>query len=384
MKICLINNLYKPYIRGGAEMVMETIHNGLSNMGHDVFVISTAPKFKTENKAYRLKSQYYNLGKMPLFFRLFWHFYDMFDFFTAQKAIKIIHEEKPDLVITNNLKGISFLLPFFIKKSRIQHIHIIHDAQLLHPSGLMMHGKEKEFDSLPNKFYIKISKYLFSFCGSVVSPSQWLLDLHLKYGFFNKIQKTVIPNPVNIIKPAFIKTKTKTNHRLIQFLYVGQIEKYKGVEFLVNSFVGHNDIGLTIVGDGSFLNRLKQIAKDSTNIIFTGRKSREEVSELMQDADCLIVPSLCYENSPTVIYEAMAANLPVLGSRIGGITEFLDDIGGMLFEPGDKKDLLEKIDLIIKNPQKIEDLKKNYTNVIDKYTLQNYLNQLLKNLANSN
>ena len=44
MKICLINNLYKPFNRGGAEKVAETIVDGLIKAGHEVFIISTKPR----------------------------------------------------------------------------------------------------------------------------------------------------------------------------------------------------------------------------------------------------------------------------------------------------------------------------------------------------
>lgn len=385
MKICLINNLYKPYIRGGAEIVLESIHAGLINLGHNVFVISTAPRFnnkiKEDGNAYRISSCYYNLGKMPVFFRLFWHFYDMFDIIGAWKIKKILIQEKPDLIITNNLKGVSFLLPLIINKLNIKHIQILHDVQLLHPSGLLMYGHEKILDTLGAKFYMNISRYLFNYCGQIISPSQWLLDQHLQRGFFNNIRSTVIPNPINISRKEQI---LKIKNNIFQFLYVGQIEQYKGVEFLIDTFMNLSEVELTIVGDGSYLKQLKEKTKNKSNIIITGRKSKDEVARIMKDADCLIVPSLCYENSPTVIYEAMAAGLPVLGSRIGGITELLHNIGGILFNPSDKKDLQNKIDWITKNPQKIENLKNNYKKNIENYSLEKYIEKTLEDFSNIN
>lgn len=385
MKICLINNLYKPHVRGGAEIVLESIHTGLVNSGHHVFVISTAPhfdkKFQEEGNTYRIRSCYYNLGKIPVFFRLFWHIYDMFDIISAWKIKKILIQEKPDLIITNNLKGISFLLPLIIKKLNTRHIHILHDVQLLHPSGLVMHGHEKILESLSAKIYMNISKHLFSYCKQIVSPSQWLLDQHLQRGFFKNIRSTVIPNPINIFKEEQI---SKIKNNIFQFLYVGQVEQYKGVEFLVDAFMDLNEVELKIVGAGSYLEKLKEKTKNKKNITITGRKSKDGVAETMKDADCLIVPSLCYENSPTVIYEAMAAGLPVLGSRIGGITELINNIGGILFNPNDKKDLQDKINWITKNPQEIENLKNNYRTNIKNYSLEKYLQKILENFSNRN
>lgn len=140
-----------------------------------------------------------------------------------------------------------------------------------------------------------------------------------------------------------------------EFLYVGQLEPHKGVEFLVETFLKFSDernfkAGLTIVGSGSRLEEIKKIVGDNKKIKILGRKNPGEIEELMLNADCLIVPSLCYENSPTVIYEAIAAQLPVIASRIGGITELMAAAGGLLIEPGNQEELLKQLKLIFTQP----------------------------------
>ena len=147
MKICLINNLYKPYNRGGAERIVELIAAGLQGARHEVFLITTKPigrKQKAESrkqKVYYINALYYNLNKLPKILRLFWHLCDMFDIGSYFKVKAILKKEKPDVVMTHNLKGVGYLIPSVIKNLGIKHIHTLHDIQLLHPSGLMMHGK---------------------------------------------------------------------------------------------------------------------------------------------------------------------------------------------------------------------------------------------------
>ena len=61
------------------------------------------------------------------------------------------------------------------------------------------------------------------------------------------------------------------------------------------------------------------------------------------------MPTLCYENSPTVISEAHHNNCLVLASDIGGISEMITEgNNGWLFEPGNKQDLLDKLVMIKK------------------------------------
>jgi glycosyltransferase involved in cell wall biosynthesis len=98
----------------------------------------------------------------------------------------------------------------------------------------------------------------------------------------------------------------------------------------------------------------------------------------MKNANCLIVPSLCYENSPTVIYEAIAVGLPIIASKIGGITELLLDYGGIMFDPGDERELSDKMNWIIKNTSII---KKGYSckyPLIEKNNSAEYVKRILK------
>ena len=61
----------------------------------------------------------------------------------------------------------------------------------------------------------------------------------------------------------------------------------------------------------------------------------------------IVLPSECYEMCPLVISEAMSHGLPVVASRIGGIPELVDHgETGLLFEPGNVKDLKDKMDML--------------------------------------
>jgi Glycosyltransferase len=362
MKIVLVNNLYAPWSRGGAERIAEKMVEGLEKAGHEVFVITTAPTgSRTPNIIY-LPSLFYNLEKYPFAVRFFWHLWDNFNFTNYFKIKKILRELKPELVITNNLQGIGFFLPRLLRRLKIKHIHILHDIQLLHPSGLMFWGQEKLLNSPHAKIYQALMRWLLGSPAVVISPSQWLLTEHEKRGFFKKSQKKIL---ANYFSEQILSKNTKYQipNTKYEFLYVGQIENHKGVKFLVEAFIkflseNNSAAELIIVGGGSRLEEIKKIASDKKQIKILGRKNAGEVAELMLSSDCLIVPSLCYENSPTVIYEAIAAGLPVIGARLGGITELLEAAGGILFEPGNQNDLLEKMELVFTHPEESDRIKK--------------------------
>jgi glycosyltransferase involved in cell wall biosynthesis len=353
VKIVIINNLYAPWVRGGSDKVVERIVAGLEKAGHEVFIITTAPKESRTEKIHYLQSIFYNLDRYPLATRFFWHLFDSFNFLKAAEVKNILKEEKPDLVITNNLMGLGFLLPRLLKKLKIRHVHILHDIQLLHPSGLMFWGKEKILASFHAKIYQAINRALFGSPEVVVSPSKWLLDEHLKRGFFKKSLTKVLPNYFK--DTGFKAQDAAVKNEFFTFFYVGQIEDHKGVNLLVETFINFLEknfkADLIIVGPGSRLEEIKKLAVARPEIKVLGRKNSVEVAEFMRKSDCLVVPSLCYENSPTVIYEAIASGLPVIGARIGGITELIEIAGGILFKPDNQADLLEKMKLVFTHPE---------------------------------
>ena len=129
-----------------------------------------------------------DINKRPIWLRLIWHPLDVFNFFGRHLVKKILKQEKPDLVITHNLKGIGYLVPRVIKKLGFQHIHTIHDVQLSRPSGLLLFNKEKPFLVI-DKLYEKICRWLFNNPDIIVSPSAWLLDYYKVRGFFYESKK---------------------------------------------------------------------------------------------------------------------------------------------------------------------------------------------------
>ncbi|MDD5072074.1 MAG: glycosyltransferase, partial [Patescibacteria group bacterium] len=302
MKICLINNLYKPYNRGGAERIMELQAEGLAQAGHEIFIITTKPFFaqritrNTQQKIYYLKGFYYNLKKIPKILRLPWHLLDMLDFGNYLRVKSILKKEGPDMVITHNLKGLGYLIPKVIKSLKIKHIHILHDIQLLHPSGLMLCHKEKQIKSFPAKMYAGLCRCLFSSPDMIISPSKWLLKLHEEKNFFSQSRKIILPNPVPdfSISPFLDRRGAGGEaNKVFRFLYAGQIEKHKGIFFLIKSFsilcqnFGRCGFELIIAGTGSKLKKAGQLAKTNKYIKILGWKNKAELRQLMDSSDCL-------------------------------------------------------------------------------------------------
>ncbi len=356
MKICLINNLYPPYHRGGAERVVETQVQEFLAAGHDVFVITTKPlclssPYQGEPEGYRDEPKrvyrfypvniisYYHLGRLPSILRALWRLLDTFNFHSYFKIKKILRVEKPDIVYTHNLTGLGLLIPRLIKKMNIKYIQTMHDVVAVRPSGLLLFGVEQE------NFFIKgwawLNRWLYGSPDEVRFPSDWLKKYYGAHNFFPHSQKEVVRNfPISTTNLLANKQLKSTGR--ITFLYIGQIEAHKGILFLIKTL---NELLVTsyellVLGSGSQLESAKQLAKNNPRIHFLGYQPPEKVREYIQQADYTIVPSLCYENSPTVIFESLSAGVPVLASNLGGIPELIRaGENGYLFAPGAKNEL---------------------------------------------
>lgn len=410
MKICLITNLYPPYSRGGAEHVVYKTVKGMLEKGHKVVVITTSPngndKDEDENlTVYHFKPWnlffYTQAHKHNRFERLLWHIIDMFHFGSARYVRDILEKEKPDVVHTHNLMGIGFLIPLTIRKfqlkaschrtdpssggdeplaQKIKHLHTIHDVQLVEPSGIILKLRENEwrYNGVPTKIYTWLMKRLVGSPDVVISPSQFLLDFYVNRGFFANSQKVMLRNPVSI--DDVLVESHPYNH--MRFLYLGQIENHKGVMFLVDAFkelCEQDDFQaeLHIVGDGSEFKKIQEMTKDCDNIILHGKIDRVELPKLFEQTDMTVVPSLCYENSPTVIFESFSFGVPVLASRVEGITELIrEGENGMTFETGIKQALKEKLIYCIENIDKIVDMSEKTNLSIKGLSQSDYIQKL--------
>jgi len=362
MKIGLIHNLYGAFSRGGAETAVALMARAYLKDGHDVFIITTRPYGATRAKAagdaaagavpagneriYELSSDFYNLGRRLWLYRALWQIANIFSFRKCFAIRNILRREKPDLVVTHNLMGLGALIPGALRGRHIRHEHFLHDIQLLHPSGLMIWGAEKKIDGFAARAYQALTRSLFASPDRVSSPSRWLLDMHTSRGFFKNSETNVRP----LTWPQAAEPKPAKKGPAKNFLFIGQIEKQKGIFLLIDAFrkIGGADLKLTIAirGGGRDLAAARQRAAGDTRIEFCGPLSYEETEALKESSDCLIVPSLCYENSPTVIYGAKAAGLRVIAANLGGIPEITGP-NDLLFGPENETDLIEKIKLTI-------------------------------------
>lgn len=352
----MIASLYKPYSRGGAEVVFQHIVDELKKE-HDMSILTIAPwsgfrslKPSTAQEdgvtvyrfyPFNIFSFIYIIGK-PAVFRLVWHVLDMFNLHTYFTTRSVIKRVKPDVVMTHNIKGVGYTVPAAIRSVHIPHVHTLQDIQLLNPSGLVIYGEERAFknSNIFVKLYERLCRWL---CGSpsmVVFASHYLRDLYVGHTFFPHSKKMMIPNPLPVhyfdALPA-IKEKTSP----VTFAYIGQIDHARGTYFLINAFKKFHthDAELLLIGGGN-LDMAQSLIGDDDRIHALGPMPNEKIGEMLSSVHYVVVPSLCYTNSPVVTFEAFARGVPVVASNIGGAGEPIKNgVNGFLFEPNNAESL---------------------------------------------
>ena len=110
-------------------------------------------------------------------------------------------------------------------------------------------------------------------------------------------------------------------------------------------------------GDGYADRELSQPSRTLPHIRYHGPYRRHELQTILDDFDVLVVPSLWEETLGLVAMEGLAAGLPVLAARTGGIPDMVHDgVNGFLFRPGDAAALGEKIRFLLEEPGRIVEL----------------------------
>ena len=141
-----------------------------------------------------------------------------------------------------------------------------------------------------------------------------------------------------VVKPNFCKKREnkktasegKQNHQCESALFVGRLSHEKGLNALLNAWQ-QLDIPLHIAGDGPLKNMIKDYC--CRHISFLGMLTPDRVSEEMNKASFLVMPSEWYEGFPMALVEAFSHGLPVVASRLGSMAEIVEDgTTGLLFE----------------------------------------------------
>jgi glycosyltransferase involved in cell wall biosynthesis len=161
---------------------------------------------------------------------------------------------------------------------------------------------------------------------------------------FREDQIAVVPNPAYVKEPAADPSAGE------YVAFAGRISPEKGIDTLLAAAAQMPHVAFKVAGDGPVFSEMK--AKAPRNVEFVGQLRPDQLNQFYKRSRMLVVPSVWFEQFPMVVLEAMGRALPVIGSRIGGLPEIIEDgLTGSTFEPGNPQDLARQVRLLWDDPQ---------------------------------
>jgi glycosyltransferase involved in cell wall biosynthesis len=196
--------------------------------------------------------------------------------------------------------------------------------------------------------------------------------------------KAIVQFPAWTDIETFLQSGQRPKSRGPGILYAGVLTPLKGIHHLVNAFAAvaaeFPSVQLCIIGKDANKTYAADLTEQANKlglkdrVRFMGAMSQSELAFWMANSSVLVLPSTS-EGLGRVILEAMAAGTPVIGSRVGGIPELVEDgARGFLVPPGDENALAEKLRWILNNPAKSSEMGKSGRAFVERFfSTESYL-----------
>jgi len=345
LRFCMITTFYPPYNFGGDGIFVHRLSNALARRGHQVDVIHCVD-------AYRL---------------------------LARREPAGTYDDHPNVTVHGLKSPVGFLSPLathqtglpFFKSGRIRQIldkgfDVIHyhNISLVGGPGILKCGQGIKVYTMHEYWLVCSTHVLFRFgrepcrlphcfpCALVyrrppqwwryfglmegaikhvdafISPSRFSREKHQQMGLKARIE--AIPYFIPLLAEKVLEPEETAQETLEKpyFLFVGRLEKIKGLQTLIPVFRHYRKAELLVAGTGVYEARLQQLAQGSVGIRFLGHLSQGRLQALYRKAVALIVPSICFDVFPNVVLEAFRQKTPAIVRNLGGMPEFIEDSGG--------------------------------------------------------
>jgi glycosyltransferase involved in cell wall biosynthesis len=340
MRILFIHNAYRQY--GGEDVAVELETALLKEKGHDVSLVH----FTNEG------------GGMAAAWNA------IYNRASARKARAAIRAFRPDIVHVHNwFFEASPAVLFAAAKEKVPVVMTLHNYRMICANALLLRNNIPCELCVPHTFPLYGVRYkcyrgsaaqsalVTAVTGIHKSRRTWQqkVDRYIVLTAFagSRFEGSSfnVPPEKMIVKPNFITDPGEgPAQREDFFLFAGRLSKEKGVHILVQAFAGLPAHKLVIVGDGPEKDILQARHATATNITFAGKRTRNELLEMMKRCKALIFPSIWYEGLPFTILEAFATGTPVIASKLGSMSELVTEgYNGSLFTAGDITALQEKV-----------------------------------------
>jgi glycosyltransferase involved in cell wall biosynthesis len=346
LRFCHISIFYPPYSFGGDAMYLYRLCNALARRGHEVDVIHDVDSYHVLEKR-TPPSSFPNHANVRL--HGLRSGYGLLAPLIAQQTGATWLRSKPILDVLNSKKfdvihyhNMSLFGPRALQLQPAYDEYIklytTHEHWLVCPMHVLWKNNERlcekpdclrctlKFRRPPQLWrYTNLLERCAESVDMFISPSKFTARMHQERGF----EREIVDVPYFV--PAAeqnVPVATDSPHPRPYFLFVGRLEKIKGVQNLLPIFRDYRHADLLIAGTGTWESELRRQAEGMDNVVFLGPLSQDRLRTLYRHTIAVLVPSICYEVFGIICLEAFMQHTPVIVNDLGGLQEVVNESGG--------------------------------------------------------
>lgn len=362
MKILMVNKFLYP--NGGSETYMFTLGEQLTKMGHEVQYFGMEHEGRVVGNrvnAYTSGMNFHGGSKLA---KLTYPLKTIYSGEARKKLRLVLEDFQPDVVHLNNFNyqltpSVILEVEAWRKQTgrSCRMIYTAHDYQLVCPNHMLYRPEEgRTCEACIGGHYESCMKHR-CIHGSRARSALGMLEAK----YWNGRNTYALIDRI-ICCSAFMKEKLDTNlifrdktvalHNFVAddlpqarekrpyVLYFGRFAAEKGMDMLLAACRELPEVQFVFAGSGPMEGELA----GAPNVKYVGFQQGDALKKLIAEARFTVYPSVWYENCPLSVMESIASGTPVIGARIGGIPELIEDgKTGLLFESGNVQELTKQI-----------------------------------------
>jgi glycosyltransferase involved in cell wall biosynthesis len=348
MKIVLVHSFYRQ--AGGEDVVFQSEKRLLERAGHKII------PFVRSNVELKDDSLMDCIGIVP---KMIWSQQ------SRQSFSAILDSERPDIVhVHNTFMAISPSIYSACSERGVPVIQTLHNFRLLCPASSFFRSGSVCEECVDQSLLQSIVHGCYRNSREATGAVALMLATHRALGTWRtyvdryialtefakeKFVRAGFPASKFVVKPNFADPDPGERLSAGDYaLFIGRVDETKGTRILLDAWQKLKvKFPLHIVGDGPDREWMENRARELRlpGVVFRGRLSHDAAVQAVKDARFCVVPSVWYEGFPMCIAESFACGTPVVCSRLGGMSEIVEDHKtGLHFNPGDPQDLAHKVE----------------------------------------
>lgn len=351
LRVLVVHNRYLQ--RGGEDSVVDSEIQLLRDHGHPVELFERSSEALSSSPLVMAKELVWN-GSVQ------------------RELADALARFEPDVVhVHNTFPLISPAAYWAADAARVPVVQTLHNFRLMCLNAMFLRDGKVCEDCMGQLPWRGVARACYRGSRSASAALAGMLTLHRGLGTYrNKVARHIalnefcrdkfieggLPAECVVVKPNFVDFELPQALPRAGLLFVGRLSAEKGLATLAEAIAMLPAVQLRVAGDGPEAGLLDGVA----GVTRLGSLPSEAVRHEMNRAAALVVPSIWYETFGLVVIEAFACGTPVIVSRIGALARLVrEGETGLLFEPGNPRDLADKIAWAQANSERMAEMGRN-------------------------